>query len=189
MLGRSGELLVPSPGSARFPCSRTSSREHGNRGLPGEGTSNSPLLPNMDVSFLTGRDKISVQDSYTRRNTLCVCDNLSLVYCSSALCERFRLFLNPSARCWSSLDHGLIGNPEISEVVTSTIHQGGSPPTNNDRSQRFAQCWQMSGFFLSTAEIFLLPVGRSAVTHQCVTPAMRSMNDDGDHRAVNLVFS
>src|SRR5438105_15963599 len=51
-------------------------------------------------------------------------------------------------------------------------------------------CWIFSALSLtSTAEIFLLPVGRSAVTHQCVTPAMRTMNDDGDHRAFNLVYS
>src|SRR5258708_1248656 len=67
------------------PCSRDEVREHGKRALPGEGTSNSPLLPNMDVSFLTDRDKISVQDSYTRRNTLCVCDNLSLAHSTSRL--------------------------------------------------------------------------------------------------------
>ncbi len=29
MLGRSGALLVPSPGSARFPCSRDEACEHG----------------------------------------------------------------------------------------------------------------------------------------------------------------
>jgi hypothetical protein len=41
----------------------------------------------------------------------------------------------------------------------------------------------------NTAEIFLLPVGRSTVTHQCVAPAMRTMNDDGDHGIFNLVYS
>ena len=37
-----------------------------------------------------------------------------------------------------------------------------------------------------TAEIFLLSIGRSTITHQCITPAMRTTNNDSDHGAFHL---
>jgi hypothetical protein len=37
-----------------------------------------------------------------------------------------------------------------------------------------------------TAEIFLLSIGRSTITHQCITPAMRTTNNDSDHGTFHL---
>lgn len=37
-----------------------------------------------------------------------------------------------------------------------------------------------------TVEIFLLSIGRSTITHQCITPAMRTTNNDSDHGAFHL---
>lgn len=39
-----------------------------------------------------------------------------------------------------------------------------------------------------TAEIFLLSIGRSTITHQCITPAMRTTNNDSDHGAFHLSY-